>query len=482
MIRLLRSSAFRIALAFAGGLVVLTYLVFAILDWQLYRENIALTRSVLEDEAAKALADSSRQLEDRLKLRLTEDLRHLDIVGLYDTDGRLVFGNAAATLAVPADGRAHVLRIPPLPGTSALTQRSEPWQSETTVLVARPRRDGCILLLGRSLVYVDQLRAAALRVFAETLGPVTAAALAVGVAVSVRASRRLQRLKEAITQVMAGELDRRLPVRGSPDDLDELCREVNRMLDEIGRLVGQIRAVGDNIAHDLRAPLAVMRARLERGIAGDDEALLRALAAAALTDLDGAMTAVTALLRISQLESGVRRGAFAAIDLAGICRDAFDLLEPLAEVKGVAMRLEGGDATLLGDADLLREAVVNLVDNAVKFTPAGGAVTIGCGHPDFLVRVGDTGPGIAAEERVKVVRRFYRSTKTAAAGGVGLGLSMANTIIELHGCHLEIADARPGSASPGALFTIRRGSADPRMNPSPASPSFASLSPARTLD
>ena len=450
---MLRSSAFRIAAAFAGGLVVLTYLVFAILDWQLYHENVALTRSVLEDEAGKALADGSRQLEERLRLRLTEDLRHLDYVGLYDADGRLTFGNAAKVLEVPADGHARVLRAAP-PHSDVVPR--DPWRSENALFVARRRPDGGTLLLGRSLVYVDQLRTATLRIFVETILPVTAAALAIGAIVSLRASRRLTRIKEAIAEVMAGELGRRLPTRASLDDLNEACCAVNRMLDEIGRLVGQIRSVGDNIVHDLRTPLAAMRARLERGIVSD-EASLRTLAAAALVDLDRALDAVTALLRISQLESGTRRGAFAKVDLAEVCRDVFELLEPLAEAKGVALRLDpGSDASALGDADLLREALVNLVDNAVKFTPAGGAVAIACGHPDFLARVSDTGPGIAPEERAKVVRRFYRAGATSAAAGVGLGLSMASTIIELHGFHLEIGDAQPNVPSPGAAFTIRR--------------------------
>ena len=170
MTGLVRSTAFRVALAFAGGLTVLTYLVFAVVDWQLYRENVALTRSVLEDEVARALADTSQQLEARLALRLTQDLRHLDYVGIYDADGRLAFGNTAGAPGVPADGRAHLVRTaPPQP---------EAWQSETALFVARHRPGGGVLVLGRSLVYVDQLRAAMLRVFAETVVPVAVAALA----------------------------------------------------------------------------------------------------------------------------------------------------------------------------------------------------------------------------------------------------------------------------------------------------------------
>ena len=438
MIRLVRSSAFRVALAFAGGLTLTTYIVFAIVDWQLYRSNVALVRSVLEDEAVGALAESSQQLQKRLELRLTQDLRHLDYVGLYDRDGALTFGNAAATLPVPADGRAHLVRAaPPQP---------EPWQSEHAIFVAHRRPDGGVLVLGRSLVYVDQLEAAMGRVFAETVVPVIVLALLVGALVSARASRRLSRIQDAITRVMGGDLLVRLPSRGSPDDIDELCRAVNLMLDEIGRLVGQIRSVGDNIAHDLRAPLAVMRARLERGLAGSSETALRNLTAEALADLERAMTTVTALLRISNLESGMRRGAFSRVVLAEVCRDACELFEPLAEAKDVALELAIGTQVVVpGDADLLREALANLIDNAIKFTPSGGRVLVETGSPGFLIRVSDNGPGVPPEERGKIVKRFYRSEATRDAQGVGLGLSMAATIVDLHGFRLEIGDADPGA-------------------------------------
>ena len=442
MIRLVRSSAFRVALAFACGLTLTTYVVFAIVDWQFYRWNVALVRSVLEDEAVKALAESSQQLQTRLDLRLTQDLRHLDYVGLYNRDGSLTFGNGAATLPVPPDGRAHFVRAPP--------PQPEPWQSENAIFVAHRRPDGGVLLLGRSLVYVEQLEATMGRVFAETIVPVTFVALLVGALVSVRASRRLTRIQDAITRVMAGNLLVRLPSRGSPDDIDELCRAVNLMLDEIGRLVGQIRSVGDNIAHDLRAPLAVMRARLERGLAGSSEETLRTLTVEALGDLERAMTTVTALLRISNLESGIRRGAFARVDLAAVCREACELFQPLAEAKGAALDLSiHAQLFVSGDTDLLREALANLIDNAIKFTPAGGRVRVETGGPGFLFRVSDTGPGVLPEERAKIVKRFYRSEATCETPGVGLGLSMTATIVDLHGFRLEI-----GAADPGATFTV----------------------------
>lgn len=437
--RLARSNAFRVALAFAGGLTLTTYVVFAIVDFQFYRSNVALARSVLEDEVGKALAASTDRLKAQLALRLTQDLRHLDYVGLYDASGRLVFGNLAGVPSVPADGVAHlVYASPPQP---------EAWQSEHAIFVARVRPDGGKLVLGRSLVYVDEFEHAMRRVFAETVLPVVVLALMIGVLVSIRASRRLLSIKEAIARVMAGELAVRLPVRRSNGDMDELVRAVNHMLDEIGRLVGQIRSVGDNIAHDLRAPLAVTRARLERGLAGRSEQELRCLVEGALADLDRAMTTVAALLRISDLESGLRRGRFAAVHLAALCWEVHELFEPLAEAKGVSLGLAiGGEPVISGDADLLREALTNLVDNAVKFTPSGGRVEVGCGQAGTLLRVRDTGPGVAPEERAKILKRFYRSAATRDLAGVGLGLSITATIVDLHGLSLEIGDAAPGAA------------------------------------
>jgi len=173
------------------------------------------------------------------------------------------------------------------------------------------------------------------------------------------------------------------------------------------------------------------------------------------------MTTVTALLRISELENGLRRGTFGDVDLASVARDAFELYLPLAEAKDVDMTLETPRPVLVaGDADLLREACVNLIDNAVKFSPPGGTVRITCGAADALLRVADTGPGVAPEERDKIVKRFYRAEATRHTIGNGLGLSMAATIIELHGFGLKIDDN-----APGAIFEIVAGP-QPRPRPS----------------
>lgn len=175
---------------------------------------------------------------------------------------------------------------------------------------------------------------------------------------------------------------------------------------------------------------------------------MRIAAQRALTELDHALTTVTALLRISEIEFGRRRGEFARLDLADVCLNAFELYEPLAEAKAIEFTLEApAPLPYVGDFDLLVEAVANLIDNAIKFTPRGGAVNIAAknvaGRP--AIRVSDNGPGIAPAERGDIFKRFYRSEKCSHIPGTGLGLSMAATIANLHGLDIRVEDNNPGA-------------------------------------
>jgi signal transduction histidine kinase len=193
-------------------------------------------------------------------------------------------------------------------------------------------------------------------------------------------------------------------------------------------LLVQLKGVGENIAHDLRAPLAVMRARLERGVESSDDRELRVAARQAVGDLDKAMVTVAALLRIAQVESGPSAAGFAPIDLAAICADLFEFYEPLARAKSIAITLEvQSPVETMGDGDLMREALSNLIDNAIKFTPEGGAVrlsaTMEAGRA--TIRVSDNGFGVAPGERDKIFERFYRTAGEARIPGSGIGLSLS---------------------------------------------------------
>jgi PAS domain S-box-containing protein len=214
----------------------------------------------------------------------------------------------------------------------------------------------------------------------------------------------------------------------------------------------EAKVVGDNIAHDLRTPLTRVRLRLERGREhASTLGELRAVADQAIAGLDQSLTTITALLRITEVEHSLRRERFGEVPLVPLIREAGDLYDPIAENKGVTLRVEATDeAAVHGDRDLLFEAVANLVDNAVKFTPEGGRVELVLVHQEgeAVIRVIDTGPGITEIEREAVTQRFYRSDKSRNIKGLGLGLSMVAAIIKLHGFRLRI------SAGPGCTAEI----------------------------
>ncbi len=214
----------------------------------------------------------------------------------------------------------------------------------------------------------------------------------------------------------------------------------------------EAKVVGDNIAHDLRTPLTRVRVRLERGREhASTLEELRVVADQAIAGLDQSLTTITSLLRITEIEHSRRREGFSAVLLAPLIREVGDLYDPVAEEKGVTLRVETpAGATVHGDRDLLFEAVTNLVDNAVKFTPEGGRVQLALLHQEgeIVIRVSDTGPGIPEAEREAVTQRFYRSDNSRNIKGLGLGLSMVAAIIKLHGFRFTI------SAGPGCTTEI----------------------------
>jgi signal transduction histidine kinase len=220
------------------------------------------------------------------------------------------------------------------------------------------------------------------------------------------------------------------------------------MLDEIVRLLVQLKGVGDNIAHDLRSPLAVVHAQLERGLESSNDQQLRGSVKQALTHIDKAMLTVTALLRLADVEYGPKSNNFQSIDLSTICSELFEFYEPLATSKSIRMTLETqSPVQIVGDGDLMREAVSNLIGNAIKFTPENGTVGISVTREDGLpvVRVRDTGIGVEPAERDKIFQRFYRTASGHRVPGSGLGLSITAAIANLHEFDLRFDDNDPGA-------------------------------------
>ena len=434
-----RARAFRLALAFCLAVSAATAAAFGLIYLQVSSADVQRAAAVLVDEAAKSEGESETRLRQALELRLTRDIRRLDYVALFDPKGAKLFGDVPAMPAIPIDGRPHVVRQQLLPDSSG---------SEPALFVARRRADGGVVLFGRSLREAYDLQETVLRALAIALLPTVLLILAIGAFFARRASKRFERIHDAIVSIMNGELHSRLPVANEGDDVDKVARAVNLMLDEIERLLDQLKSVGDNIAHDLRTPLMVARAKIDRAL--DEDAgveSLRETMRAALAQIDKASVTISAILRVSAVENGARRKRFKDFDLGAVCAEVVDFYQPLAESKSVEMSLEADDPVpVRGDEDLMREAISNLVDNAVKFTPEGGRVRVEARMIEGLPRVAvsDSGCGIPPQERTKIFRRFYRGEHSDAAGH-GLGLSIAQTIANLHGFQLTVEDNNPGA-------------------------------------
>lgn len=305
--------------------------------------------------------------------------------------------------------------------------------------------DGSRLLIAYDLDRRVQLGAPLL--VATIGGIVLAASLSAFAAwLSARRTRRqLHAVSAAMARIFAGDLSQRLPVSGHTG-VDLLAGDFNVALERIERLTTTMRAVADSTAHDLRTPLNRLRAAVEVALRReDDPAELRAALDTVLVEVDRVQNTLEALLRIALAESGT--APFEPVDLTAVVEDVEELYKPLAEEKGLdfGTRIEPG-LQLPGNRQLLAQAVANLIDNAIKFTPDGGRVRLAAtGTADaILLEVTDTGPGIAPVDRERAVERSRRLANASGKPGSGLGLSLVNAVARLHGGRFELGDNAPG--------------------------------------
>jgi signal transduction histidine kinase len=358
-----------------------------------------------------------------------------------DPAGMRLAGNVPAWPPALAQSNGWgTFRVPPgmPPGTDAPLVRA--------MVTTLP--DGSRLLVGQA---IDDLDAFARRIeTALLLGIILIFVLAGVASVSVtrRTVGRIETINATSRAIMQSGLGERIPMRGTRDEWDQLAANLNSMLDRIEGLMAEVRQVTDNVAHDLRTPLARMRGRLEKayGAEGASERE-RALIGDTLADLDGVLRMFSSLTRISQIEANGRTDASRLVDLAEIAREVAELFDAAAEDKGGRLAVAGdGAAMVVGDRDLLFDALANLVDNAIKHGRAGGQVTVtvtpradGC-----EICVADDGPGIPAQDRQHVFKRFYRLERSRRTPGNGLGLSLVAAVARLHGAAIEITDNAPG--------------------------------------
>ena len=352
---------------------------------------------------------------------------------LYSQSGERVAGAGSRNpLDIPVDGVPHDVSRRGAPHR-ALAARL-PW--------------GEVLVVQRDTSQLEDLRRTIVNALIWSGALITLLGILLAVGLSLAPLRRVQATHTASEAIAAGDLRVRLPIDGSRDEIDELARIVNTMMDEVERLITQARTVGESVAHELRTPLTRLRATLDHAadrLEKDDPR--RALLDTCVAEADSVLARFAGLLRIAAVEARGRRGGIAKMSLTDAVNQSAELYEPLAADLQITLKASvAPNISITADAELMFELISNLIDNALKFTPTGGEVTVtlqpSLGGPQIVVA--DDGPGIDVEDLPLVTQRFYRSRKASAVPGHGLGLSLVLAVAQLHGFSLKLEHGHPG--------------------------------------
>jgi signal transduction histidine kinase len=444
--RLLHSESFRLATIYAA-IFVISFLLFSALVY--FTVDAAFRSEALH----------------------TADSNIATIANAYSTEGipeaQEVIGQSLAEpsasdfLLLQQNGKRLAGNMPVMAATTgivAITVKGRSVLGRGTFLTP-----GLYVFAGRDLTTKDGTEASIL----QTLAWVFAGALIVAACGGVLLSRSFLTRMDDITRtcraIMEGRFADRIPIRGSSDELDRLAVVINQMLDRIAALMDNLKQVSSDIAHDLRTPLTRLRSHLERtgGQARTETDYVQALNGA-LSETDEILALFSALLRIAQIESGSRRAGFSQIDLAALVQHVAEIYRPVTEDAGYPFTVAAApSAPIQGDRELLIQLLANLIENAIRHTPAGTAIALGLktenGNP--VLFVADAGPGIPVDQREAVFRRFTRLERSRTAQGNGLGLALVAAITELHGGTVTILDHAPGTRIPGTRVEVRFGAA-----------------------
>jgi signal transduction histidine kinase len=426
-------------------------------------------------------------------LRLTEVYRREGGVGLTNfIDARINMQIAGDRILLLTDAS-----LKPLAGNLAAWPRGLPAAAGNyrikvdlaehgvqTSLVHVTKLGDLVLLVGRDNKLFAPLERRFWYGLIAAVAVISIAGLLIGLITRRVLMARVHSMRQTVSAIIHGDLKHRLPTDRSEDELSTLSSTINGMLDQIEQLVHGVRNVSNSIAHDLRTPLAELRSRLE------ELALIRPAAEATFAEIDGAVADVDqvirifdALLRLAEIDAGLRRSGFVTFDLVDLAGTAVEFYAPAAELKNIRLQSHAdGSLQVSGDPVLLAQALSNLIDNALKYTPENGAIDVTLqrragGRAEIAIT--DNGPGIDDSEKTKVVERFYRGDASRGTPGVGLGLSLAQAVAKLHGSALELSDRGPGLSvvltmalseePPGAIV-------EPRSAAIPEHPAYASVS------
>lgn len=448
-VRVLGSSSFRLAVLYMLLLAVSVAILLGFIYWStagyMDRQLDATIAAETQGLAEQYRRGGLRGLTSLIQERVARDPTGAGVYLLVDKNLKPLVGNLDRWPGgfPDADGWVHF----------RLRERGPDRSEEHAARAQVFRLKGDLrLMVGRDIRDLEAIRGLILDALTWGLALTAGLALLGGWLMTSRVVRRIEAINQTSRDIMEGDLSRRIPLGGSGDDFDQLADGLNRMLARIESLMTGVRQVSDNIAHDLRTPLTRLRTKLEllrtelNSALGDTHPTSAAVEEI-IADADVMLGTFNALLRIARIEYGSQRAGFAEVDLVPLAEDVAELYEPVAAEKEQTLQVDvPGSALVFGDRDLLFQALGNLVDNAVKYTPEGGQVTMRIRSlPDTIaMEVADSGPGVPEELRDEVFRRFFRADHSRSTPGSGLGLSLVQAVIQLHGATIELGDNGPG--------------------------------------
>jgi signal transduction histidine kinase len=479
---MIRSTAVSLALGYVA-LGITALVLFAAPLWYAWRVTIQEGRQEILQADAQRLTDVYRRegaggLKSFIDTRVGMQIAGDRILLLTDASLHPLAGNLAMWPAsVPVKAGNYVLQVvigdhPP-----------------ETALVHVAVVGNHILLVGRYNTIFASLQTHFWYGLAAAIAVLSIAGLLVGVITRRALMSRVDSIRQTVSAIIHGDLKHRLPTQLQDDELNTLSRTINGMLEQIELLVHGVRNVSNSIAHDLRTPLAELRSRLE------ELALIRPPPEQAFAEIDGAVADVDrvirifdALLRLAEIDAGMRRSGFVALDISDLAANAVEFYAPAAELKNIHLGFRSdGPLSVSGDPVLLAQALSNLIDNSLKYAPVNGMIQVAVlkqGDTHVEVSVTDNGPGITDSEKSKVVARFYRGDASRGTPGVGLGLSLVQAVAKLHGSALALSDQSPGLrvALTLPLETTSNAQAPAAASPQASAPrSSALLTPAAEL-
>ena len=438
--RLLRTTRFRLATLYVA--------VFAVSALVLGAAVFFAARSALEQQAAARIETEAAFLREEFR---TGGLDHL--LAIVRSRGR---GASALDYLLQDRGGAHLAGEMPVaalrPGWTLI---EVPEASEDN---GRPERvralvsdlgGGLLLAVGDDLGRIAEVEEGVATAFLWTVGLAAVLGIGGGALLSRAFLGRVDAIARTAEAIIGGDLARRVPVRGTGDDLDRLAGTLNRMLDRIGALMDSLRQVSTDVAHDLRTPLSRLYQRLEDARAhARSVPEYEAAVEGALGEAEGLLETFSALLRIAQVEGASPRAGFCDVDLSAVAEAVADAYRPDAEEAGHSLVASVAPGIVVhGDQELLTQAVANLTENALRHTPPGTRINLRlsrCPETGVYLAVQDDGPGVGREDLPRLVHRFYRGERSRTTPGNGLGLCLVAAVADLHGARLRLSSAEPG--------------------------------------